>query len=50
MAKDTLTPEERERLNRQHKHALKIAYLKRQDRKTLQQSKEEIVEKITINK
>tara|TARA_Y100000389_G_scaffold101829_1_gene98673 strand:+ start:776 stop:928 length:153 start_codon:yes stop_codon:yes gene_type:complete len=50
MADNIIDPEEKKRLNRQHQHALKIAYIKRQDRKTLQQSKEEVVEKITSNK
>jgi hypothetical protein len=45
MAEDTLTPEEKERLNRQHMHALKVAYVKRQDHKTQQQQNEKVVEK-----
>jgi len=45
MAEDTLTPEQKERLNRQHMHALKVAHLKRQDHETLQQQKEKVVEK-----
>tara|TARA_R110001606_G_C15292741_1_gene641753 strand:+ start:128 stop:265 length:138 start_codon:yes stop_codon:yes gene_type:complete len=45
MAEYTLTPEEKERLNKQHMRALQVKKLKRMDATTIQQQKEKTVEK-----
>tara|TARA_R110001592_G_scaffold361881_1_gene673956 strand:+ start:132 stop:302 length:171 start_codon:yes stop_codon:yes gene_type:complete len=56
MDKDTLTTEEKERLDRQHKHSVRISKLKRMDIKTIQQLRDkknqdvENVEEIAITK